>query len=236
MTTALTRAGHKVYAPVGVEGGASGSEFTVSVDPQDGSAVKFLQLGLGDQASADEAIRSVVESEGRLDVVVHNVGLHTYGITEAFAPAQMAALFDINVLGSQRVNIAALPHMRRRESGLLLWVGSTATRGGLTPFMGPYAATMAAVDLLAQSYALELTRFGIESSIVLAGTPSPDEGASLRVAPSRRAVSDAYGRYNDLLDDMPGRLAELLPEELDDRVVAGELRRIIELPVGRRPF
>jgi NAD(P)-dependent dehydrogenase (short-subunit alcohol dehydrogenase family) len=48
--------------------------------------------------------------------------------------------YDVNVLGAQRVNRAALPHLRGQGKGLLVWVGSSSTRGGTPPFLGPYFA------------------------------------------------------------------------------------------------
>ena len=46
----------------------------------------------------------------------------TFGPSEAFTPEQLAELYDVNVLSTQRVNRAALPHMRKRRDGLLLWI------------------------------------------------------------------------------------------------------------------
>ena len=55
------------------------------------------------------------------------------GPTEAFTPEQLAAAYDTNVLSTQRVNRAALPAMREQRDGLLVWVGSSSTRGGTPP-------------------------------------------------------------------------------------------------------
>ncbi|MGC9538415.1 SDR family NAD(P)-dependent oxidoreductase [Streptomyces sp. UG1] len=60
-----------------------------------------------------------------------------------------ADLYDVNVLGTQRVNRAALPKLREQGSGLLVWIGSSSTRGGCPPFLAPYFAAKAAMDALA---------------------------------------------------------------------------------------
>jgi NAD(P)-dependent dehydrogenase (short-subunit alcohol dehydrogenase family) len=62
-----------------------------------------------------------------------------FGPAEAFTPQQFIQQYDVNVLGAQRVNRAALPHMRGRGKGLLVWVGSSSTRGGTPPFLAPYS-------------------------------------------------------------------------------------------------
>jgi NAD(P)-dependent dehydrogenase (short-subunit alcohol dehydrogenase family) len=71
----------------------------------------------------------------RLDVIVHNAGHMVFGPAEAFTPDQLMQQYDVNVLGAQRVNRAALPHLRARGKGLLVWVGSSSTRGGTPPFL-----------------------------------------------------------------------------------------------------
>ena len=92
-----------------------------------------------------------------------------FGPAEAFTPEQFAQLYDVNVLGTQRVNRAALPHMRRQRQGLLVWVSSSSSAGGTPPYLSPYFAAKAAMDALAVHYARELARWGIETSIVVPG-------------------------------------------------------------------
>ena len=93
----------------------------------------------------------------------------SFGPAEAFTPEQFAQLYDVNVLGTQRVNRAALPQLRKQGRGLVLWVGSQQHRGGTPPYLSPYFAAKAAMDALAVSYAGELARWGIETSIVVPG-------------------------------------------------------------------
>jgi NAD(P)-dependent dehydrogenase (short-subunit alcohol dehydrogenase family) len=64
------------------------------------------------------------------------------GPTEAFTPEQVAAVYDTNVLSTQRVNRAVLPAMRAQRDGLVLC--SSSSRGGTPPYLGPYFAAKAA--------------------------------------------------------------------------------------------
>ena len=84
------------------------------------------------------------------------------------------------MLSTQRVNRAALPHLRKQKKGLVVWVGSTSTRGGTPPYLAPYFAAKAAMDALAVSYAAELNRWGIETSIIVPG-PSPPAPTTSRM-------------------------------------------------------
>jgi NAD(P)-dependent dehydrogenase (short-subunit alcohol dehydrogenase family) len=80
---------------------------------------------------------------GRVDVVVNNAGMLMIGMTEAFAPEQVAQIFDTNAISCLRVNRAALPAMRRRGRGVLVYI-SSKTAHIFEPFMGPYVASNAA--------------------------------------------------------------------------------------------
>src|SRR3546814_4286071 len=71
------------------------------------------------------------------------------GITEAFDPDQLQRIFDTNASSWLRVNRAVLPVMRRQGHGTLVYTGST-TAHIPEPFLGPYAATKAAGDVLAE--------------------------------------------------------------------------------------
>ena len=93
-----------------------------------------------------------------------------FGPAEAFTPEQLAQLYDINVLSTQRVNRAVLPHLRLLGKGLIVWVSSSSARGGTPPYLAPYFAAKAAMDALAVRYAGELARWGIETSIIVPGS------------------------------------------------------------------
>jgi NAD(P)-dependent dehydrogenase (short-subunit alcohol dehydrogenase family) len=234
----LAHAGHTVYASMRDIAGRNAARAQELRDYATANRVEIrsLELDVLSQDSADRAVRAIIEEQGRLDVVVHNAGHLVIGPTEAFTPEEIIRVFDTNLLGTQRVNRAALPHMRAQESGLLLWVSSTTVRGGFPPFMGPYAAAKAAMDSLAQTISYEVARFGIETSIVVPGAFTrgtahfPNAGRPADV----ETVSE-YDRYDGLLDQVGARLSALTPDNADPQVVAEEIARIVGLPAGTRP-
>ena len=235
----LAAAGHTVYASmrgVATRNAAKARElrdwsFARGLD------LRVVELDVLSQASADAAAATVMAEQGRLDVVMHNAGHLVVGPTEAYTPEEMTAVFDSNVLGAQRVNRAVLPVLRQQERGLLLWIGSTTTRGGFPPFLGPYAAAKAAMDSLAVTMSAELARFNIETSIVVPGafTSGTDHFANAG-KPADEARAAAYGRYAGLRDQIGARLSALMPPEADPQAVADAVVRIVGLPHGQRPF
>jgi NAD(P)-dependent dehydrogenase (short-subunit alcohol dehydrogenase family) len=134
-----------------------------------GVDLRAIELDVLSQDTADRAIKTIISEDGHLDTVIHNAGHMVFGPAEAFTPEQLAELYDINVLSTQRVNRAVLPHFRAQGKGLVVWVSSSSTRGGTPPYLAPYFAAKAAMDALAVSYASELARWGIETSIIMPG-------------------------------------------------------------------
>ena len=138
----LARAGHTVFAGMRSTTGRNAAQMeAVKAFAADNEVdLRAIEMDVVSQSSVDAAIDSVIRTHGRIDVIVHNAGHMTFGPSEAFTPEQLAELYDVNVLSTQRVNRAALPHMRKRGDGLLLWISSSSTRGGTPPCLGPYFA------------------------------------------------------------------------------------------------
>lgn len=235
---ALAKAGHIVYATMrDIEGRNKGRADELRTWAQsEGVALLPLELDILSQDSANAAVSTIVREQGRIDVVMQNAGHLVIGPTEAFTPEEIERVFDTNFLGAQRVNRAVLPQLRKQESGLMLWISSTTTKGGFPPFMGPYAAAKAAMDSLAVTLSYEIARFGIETSIVVPGAFTqgtahfPTAGK-----PADAAIAAAYDRYDGLMDQVGARLHALTPDDADPKAVAEEIVRIVGLPAGQRP-
>ncbi|MEU4475550.1 SDR family oxidoreductase [Micromonospora sp. NPDC023888] len=237
---ALARAGHTVYASMRATTGrnAAAVSATAAFARDNNVDLRTIELDVQSQESADAAVAEIVAEHGVLDVLVHNAGHMVTGPTEAFTPEEIADVYDINVLGTQRVNRAALPSMRARGNGLVVWIGSSSTRGGTPPYLGPYFAAKAGMDALAISYAGELARFNIETSIVVPGSFTQGTNHFAHSGrPADQATVDAYEeRYGGLMAQVSQRLAELAPPDADVAEVAAAVVRVVETPHGKRPF
>ena len=123
----LAASGHIVYAAMRDTAWRNASQATAAREyaAANYADLRVLDMDVVSDASVDSAVRRVVAESGRIDVVVHNAGHMVFGPAEAFTPVQLAELYDVNVLSTQRVNRAALPHLRRQGRGLLVWVSSS---------------------------------------------------------------------------------------------------------------
>ncbi len=202
--------------------------------------LRAIELDVASQASVDGAIGTIIADHDRIDVVVHNAGHMVYGPAEAFKPEQLAQLYDTNVLSAQRVNRAVLPQMRKQARALMVWVSSSSSRGGTPPFLGPYFASKAGMDALAVSYAGELARWGIETTIMVPGafTKGTNHFAHAgHPADSAREAEYADGPTADFSAVALKGLKDLEPADADPQAVADAIARLVALPAAaQRPF
>ncbi|MEU2288546.1 SDR family oxidoreductase [Streptomyces sp. NPDC013178] len=200
--------------------------------------LRSIELDVNAQESVDAAVGQVIAEHGRIDVLIHNAGHMVTGPVEAFTPEQLAELYNVNVLSTQRVNRAALPHLRAAGHGLVIWVSSSSVKGGTPPYLGPYFAAKAGMDSLAVSYAAELARWGVETSIVVPGSfTSGTNHFAHSGHPADGATEAAYEtKYPGLMDQVAKKLADLAPADADASMVSDEIARIVALPAGRRPY
>ena len=238
---ALAKAGHTVYAGIRETKGRNAAqvEAAAAFAKENGVDLRTVELDVASDASVEAGIAAVIAEQGRIDTIIHNAGHMSFGPAEAFTPEQFAELYDINVLSTQRVNRAVLPHMRRQGKGLVVWISSSSTRGGTPPYLSPYFAAKAAMDSLAVSYASELTRWGIETAIIVPGafTKGTNHFAhSGSPADKARATEYDNGPYAGVPDQALKGLASLEPADADAASVATAIVDVIDMPFGTRPF
>ena len=237
---ALADAGDTVYAGIRDTAGRNAAAVAELGEYASTRSVNLraVEMDVADQASVDAAIAQITSDAGRLDVIVHNAGHMVLGPAEAFTVEQIAQIYDTNVLSTQRVNRAALPHLRAQRDGLLVWVGSSSSRGGTPPYLAPYFAAKAAEDALAVSYAAELARFGIDTTIIVPGafTTGTNHYAHAGHA-ADTAVEQQYDQlYAGIMEEIPARQAKMAPPDADPAEVARQITRVVGLPKGQRPF
>lgn len=237
----LAAAGYTAYASMR---GTKGKNAQIVRETEDhartaGIDLRTIELDVQDNASIRAAIDTIMAAHGQIDILVHNAGHMVYGPSEAFTAEQLEQLYDINVLGTQRVNRAALPHMRAARSGLLVWISSSSVAGGVPPLLGPYFAAKAGMDALAVCYAKELAPFGIETAIVVPGafTTGTNHFAHAGHPADATVAADYAAAYPaGFLARMEKDLADTVPADADPGAVGRAVVDIVKAPVGQRPL
>src|SRR5258706_11957660 len=234
----LARQGYRVFAGMRAAAGknAPAAEALRALAQREALALQIVEIDVTDDASVERAIAEIIETTGRIDVVVNNAGVSSSGPLEAFTLEQVRQQFETNVFSVLRVNRAVLPQMRKQDSGLLLHIGYIAGRLAL-PFLGLYGATKFALEGLTESYRYELAPFGIDAAIIEPGTYPTTISANRQVA----ADAERFALYWAGQAGMEAFMASFYAENRsttppDPQEVADAVARVIALPAGERPL
>jgi len=147
-----------------------------------GARTAAFNADLETHAGAKAAMAFAVETFGRIDVLVNNVGgairMRPYA---EFEPAQIDAEIRRSLMPTLYACHAVLPHLLQAGAGTIVNVSSNATRG---IHRVPYSAAKGGINAVTQSLAMEYAAHNIR---VVATAPG---GTS---APPRRIPRNAEG-------------------------------------------
>lgn len=123
----------------------------------------------GDVTQSDEltvAINSFAATHDGLDLMINNAGVAGGGALMEVPLEDWRWIIDINVMGVVHGSRAAIPHLQRNGSGMLINVASAAAFAS-APGMVSYNATKAAVVSISETLVNELRSAGIQVSVVM---------------------------------------------------------------------
>ncbi|HEY4368097.1 MAG TPA: SDR family NAD(P)-dependent oxidoreductase [Steroidobacteraceae bacterium] len=145
----------------------------------------------GDVTHSDEltvAVNSFAAMVDGLDVMINNAGVAASGALMEISLEDWRWIVDINLMGVVHGCRAAVPHLQRNATGLLINIASAAAFAS-APGMGSYNATKAAVVSLSETLAGELRSSGTQVSVVMPTYFKTNLLESFRGPESSRAIA-----------------------------------------------
>jgi NAD(P)-dependent dehydrogenase (short-subunit alcohol dehydrogenase family) len=188
----LARAGHTVFASMR-DPQRKNREHAEMLRKQ---RIEVIELDVSSDVSVDRAVKAVLARAGRVDVLINNAGILSAGVTEAFAPAQATAVFDVNVVGLLRTTRAVLPAMRGQGDGLIVNIGSILGRVTF-PFFGITGASKFAIEALTDSLRYEVSQLGIDVVLVQPSAYPTQLYASVQ-QPAEAGRAAEYGAVGEI--------------------------------------
>jgi NAD(P)-dependent dehydrogenase (short-subunit alcohol dehydrogenase family) len=225
---AALAAGHKVVAT-----GRNPEKVAKAVGASDNLLV--VRLDVASAVDAEAAARATLERFGRIDVLVNNAASFYAGYFEELSPEQMELQLSTSLGGPMNVTRAFLPAMRKRRSGKVISISSSAGLMGFE-FNSAYSASKFGLDGWMEALQAEVDPFGIQTMIVNPGffrTELLTEASTNYAVPAiedyaeRRGQQIAfYKAQNGKQGGDPAKLARALitlsdPDELPRRFIAG---------------
>ncbi|WP_326953239.1 oxidoreductase [Amycolatopsis sp. NBC_01286] len=153
-----------------------------------GDRVRTAALDVTDAGQVDAAVKTALETFGRIDVVVNNAGNGSVGAVEELTMAELRGLMEVMFFGAVEVTKAVVPHLRAQGSGTVVQISSMGGQLSM-PGFGAYCAAKFALEGLSEALAAEVAPFGVRVLIVEPGAFRTEFGGD-RMHRSR--TIDAY--------------------------------------------
>jgi len=151
----LCSKGHVIY-------GTSRKEIEVN------GRINVLKVDITDKTSVKMAIQTVIQKEGRIDVLINNAGMGISGPIEYASMEDIEFQMNTNFTGMVNVIQSVLPSMRKEKSGTIINISSIGGVMGL-PFQGFYSASKFAIEGLSEALRMELKPFHIKVVVIRPG-------------------------------------------------------------------
>ncbi|PBI86798.1 putative oxidoreductase [Flavobacterium sp. ACN2] len=179
------------------------------------SVFPLVALDVRNSDSIKTAVNKIIKTSGRLDIVINNAGVGITGPLEEIPTEEIRNNFETNFFGPIEVMKAALPQMRKQNSGLIINITSIAGYMGL-PYRSVYSASKGALELITEALRMEVKAFGVEITNVAPGDFATNIAAGRYHAPVikdsayEKVYGDVLATMNDHVDagSNPNEMAE----------------------------
>ena len=167
--------------------------YELSRNGADADGIIHITADVTQPEQVKSAIASVLEAEGRIDLLVNNAGFGISGAVEFTDPKDAFDQLNVNFFGALHCIQAVLPTMRAQKSGHIVNISSVAAPIAI-PFQAFYSATKSATNSLTLALRNEVKPFGVKACAVLPGDVKTGFTAARKKS---CAGADIYGKAID---------------------------------------
>lgn len=146
---------------------AAAAEVVAAVNSTGGEAFSF-KANIARLDEAERLLKATLERFKRVDIIVCNAGIWEGAAVEKMSEALWDSTMDINLKGAWTVCRAAVPILKKQQSGKIVMVASTAGQRGEAGYSN-YAASKGGLIAFTKSLASELAEWGINVNAVAPG-------------------------------------------------------------------
>lgn len=144
---------------------------------------RSIRLDVTDEASINEAVKTVIQETGRIDVLCNNAGVGSTTNAVDCTAEEWDQVFAVNARGVFLGTKYVLPHMLERSYGVIINTASAAGLAGLKD-RAAYCASKGAVIAFTKQVAIQYAGTGVRANSICPGTvDSPWVGRLLDNSP-----------------------------------------------------
>jgi glucose 1-dehydrogenase len=124
---------------------------------------------VSDMPTIEGIVKFAVKTFGKLDILIANAGITTYGSFLEYQPESMQKLLQINLFGTFFLTQAAAKQMVLQGQGGSILLTSSVTGHAAHPFLAAYGMTKAGIDQLAKNLVIDLAPHNININTIVPG-------------------------------------------------------------------
>lgn len=191
----------------------------------EGRAVLSRTVDIRDDAALRQLVADGVERFGRLDILIANAGVLSWGRLWELSDEQWNTVIDVNLTGTWRTLRAVIPAMIAAGNGGSIIIVSSSAGLRATPGNGHYAASKHGLTSLTNTLTLELGEYGIRVNSIhpySIATPMIQNDAMLKVLGKHHSYLYSFSPmpYRPLATDSEVKLTDFMsPEDAAEVVV-----------------
>ena len=151
----------------------------------------FVACDISEKADADRAVVETLRLFGGLDIIVQNAGIYPWTLIENIDVEEWDRVMAVNLRGAFLAARAALPPMKAKGQGRMIFTSSITGPKVTSPGHGHYSASKAGINGFIKAAALEFAEYGITVNGVEPGNVLTEGVKALRTAEFIRAMEQA---------------------------------------------
>ncbi|WP_455142880.1 SDR family NAD(P)-dependent oxidoreductase [Candidatus Hodarchaeum mangrovi] len=194
-----------------------GLKETLSLIPNKNKRITIQKVDVTNPIQVKEQINAIIQSHGRIDVLIANAGVVRVGPIEEFSDADYDLIISVNMKGLFYCCKFAIPHFKSQKSGSIITLASVAAHIGQVNHAN-YCSTKAGVLGFTRALALDLAPYNIRVNSVSPGaTDTPMLRSDVKKQAEDRGVPFEVIKAEFEKEGVLGRWAE--PEEVAEGIL-----------------
>jgi len=185
-----------------------------------GRKILAREVDVRDDAALRELVADGMEQFGRLDIVVANAGVLSWGRIWELTDEQWDTVIGVNLTGTWRTLRATVPAMIEAGNGGSIVVVSSSAGLKATPGNGHYSASKHGLTALTNTLAIELGEYGIRVNSI-----HPYSVETPMIEPE--AMMEIFARHPSFVHSFPP-----MPVQPNGFMTAGEVADVVAWLAG----
>ncbi len=181
--------------------------------------INVIKLDLSNEKSILSCIKTIIEKEGQIDILINNASYLNFGTIEETPLDIGKKHYEVNIFGLAYITQLVIPYMRDNKYGKIVNISSTGGKSA-GPFGGWYQSSKFALEGMSDVMRIELKQFGIDVIVI-------EPGAIKTSMVSEIADSLLRNSGNGLYKKSANKFADAIQNMIKDATPPDEIAKTI---------